>query len=815
MKRATILLSLLLVTQIAAPAFADMSVKGGAPEGFELLEAPRPTRITLYYGGQVIGSVAAHFSPGKISFDHPAEIIDKLPAVTDKAKVGATLGAPMDAHQDMLCTVKRVDNCGILAPEIAGVIFDEDALTAELFVNRDYLGIVDSNTDRYLPLPEQNFSTVAGFSGAINGSGNGPSSYTLTNSTVMALGEAKLTTQTTGSQAGLRFDTAAASIDRNGWNESGGLFRSHPMELLTDRDMAGVSYSTSMKTRLDDQKTRGNDVILYLPRRSYVSIYREGRLYSSQAYEAGNQRIDTSELPDGAYEITLKIQDSDGTTHEEKRFFAKTQDIPPSDQPTFYFDGGLIRKPAGTDSTAPQITDKPILRAGTVERIAQNAGLNVSVLGVEDRALAETGLIMVEPGMKVSATALTSTRGDLGIQASYLQMLGEDFSTSIDLRKTWMAKSPIPGFEDQSNNTTQASASANYMIDPDVSIGIRASYSEETGYSMVNGSMSGIDQLSTSIGPYTEWKIWSAGDATLGLTIAAAHTDHQNEASSLLHFSYNFGNYNVSGAGGVSYADRTTGPVGNLRLAHTDNTPGDIVTLGGGVSTGNRQQVLSSDADWQNSFGHVRGSLQDSLGHSTSGVGYGGSFDVNATQLDDEIDIGGDQSGKSAVIVDVSGDADTTMKIFVNNVERSAVQMGDHQVVYLAPFHSYDIRIAPAKNALLDYESSNRRVTLYPGNVVKLHWDVNKFYVVSARIVTPDRKPLADAVLQESRAQVTTDRNGRMQAELSTPKRLSFTPQTGAACQVALPQDVKPVNGVLLYTKPLVCQAPLQEAANR
>ncbi len=784
-----------------SPAFAEVKVQSGAPEGFEALDAPRQTVVMLRYGGDALGPVPAHFSPGRISFDNPAAILDKLPSVTDRQRVSAALSKPMETHPDLLCTAKRTENCGSLVPDVAGVIFDESTLSAELFVNRDYLAVVDQNTLRYLPLPERNFSTVSSFNGAVNGANGQGTNYTVSNDTVFSVGEAKLSTQTTAGQTGLRFDTANASVDRNGWTAGGGLFRSHAMQLLSDRDMAGVSYSTSMKTRLDDQKTRGNDVILYLPRRSYVSIYREGRLYSSQAYEAGNQRIDTSELPDGAYEITLKIQDSDGETREEKRFFAKTQDIPPPDQPTFYFDGGLIRKTAATDETVPQITSKPILRTGIVERVAENVGMSFSVLGVQDRALAETGAVWIDQGTKVSATALTSTRGDLGFQGSYLQTMG-DFNTSIDVRKTWMVKSPIPGFEDQSGNITQASATMNYAIDTDLSLGMRASYSSENA------------QVSTSVGPYSEWRIWSEGEASLGLTVAAAHTDHQNEASTLLHFSYSFGDYNVSGAGGVSFDNHRTGPVGNLHVMHTDNTPGNALTLGGGVSTGNSQQVFSGDADWQNNFGQLRGSAQESLGHNNSGFGYGGSFAVNATQLDDEIDIGGDQSGKSAVIVETSGDADAPMKIFVNNVERGTIKSGGRQILYLMPFHTYDIRLAPAKNALLDYESDNKRVTLYPGNVSKLHWSINKFYVVSARIVTPDDKPLVQATLKESKAQVSTDRNGRMQAELSKPASLTFESGNGATCQVALPQSVKPVNGVLLYKEALPC-LPITQTASR
>ena len=405
------------------------------------------------------------------------------------------------------------------------------------------------------------------------------------------------------------------------------------------------------------------------------------------------------------------------------------------------------------------------------------------------------------PGAKLGATALASTRGDLGAQASYIQSLG-DFNAAFDARKTWMNHVPIPGFEDLSSNLTQGSLTLNYALTADLGLGARASYSKENG------------QVATSIGPYSEWRIWSQGEANLGLTVAAAHTDRQNQASALLHFSYSFGDYSLSGAGGISRDGARSGPVGNLRLMHTDMVPGNSLILGGGMSTGNGQQVISSDADWQNDFGRVRGSLQQALGDRSSSFGYGGSFAFNATQLADEIHVGGDQNGRSAVIIETDGDAETTMKIFVNNVERSTVKVGGRQILYLMPFHSYDIRLAPRQNALLDYDSKNKRTTLYPGNVTKLQWSVNRFYVVSARIVTLDRAPLAEAILQESREQVITDRHGRLQAELGAPKTLTFAQHGGGSCQVTLPPEIKAVNGVLLYRDALTCE-PMVSTASR
>jgi len=84
-------------------------------------------------------------------------------------------------------------------------------------------------------------------------------------------------------------------------------------------------WQVRLNTVIDSQKTQGNDILVYLPRRSFVSIYRDDRLYSSRTYDAGNQLIDTSELPDGAYTILLRIQEANGTSRKKRAFLSRTK----------------------------------------------------------------------------------------------------------------------------------------------------------------------------------------------------------------------------------------------------------------------------------------------------------------------------------------------------------------------------------------------------------------------------------------------------------------------------------------------------------
>lgn len=776
---------------VAAPAHAVV-VMQGAPQGFEQLTAPRPTRITLSYGGDVLGAFAAHFTPTEVMFDDPATIIAALPSAKHKDRLRDTLSHPMLHNAHALCTEKRRKGCGMLTPKTAAIIFDENRLSAELFLNKRYLA-VGNKESRYLPLPkERALSSVYAFTGAIAGADD-DMNFNGTLDSTYAYGEAKFVSQSSMSNEGLRFDTAAASIEREGWNATGGLFRSRPMQLIGDRDIAGVSFSSSTRTLLDRHKTEGNDIILYLPRRAYVSLYREGRLYSARAYEAGNQKIDTSELPEGAYTVTLRIQEADGGTREEQRFFAKSEEMPADGEPLYYAQAGFLREPASADSTMPAITGDPLLRAGIIARASDDIGVSAGMLGLADRAALEAGAFWLGPGMQLRATAMGSTKGDAGLQASYIYT-DQRLSAAIDARQVWMSSEAMAGYDELIGDITQATAIVAYALTPEVTVGARASYSKQMNFDTM------------SAGPYAEWRVWQEGESMLGISASAARNDGRNEGNLLLSFSHRFGaarDYGISGAAGGGYGGDSRGPNGNMRVFHDRYTPGESLRLGAGTSVDARNRIISADGDWRGAMGQLQGSVQRSMGDSNV-TAYAANIAMNAAMSEEGIHVGGNDNERSAVLIALSGDADAEMRILVNDTERATVKVGEKQAIYLSPFHSYRIRIKPMGDSLLDYDNAETKVTLYPGNVQTLHYNVERFYVISARIVDEAGAPLTDALLIESKQSVSTDAKGRLQAEIANSRRLSFT-RDGVKCSVTLPEKDS-VNGVLLYKEPLSCK---------
>lgn len=788
-------LAISFLTFFSFPSLAALTVQSGTPAGFESLAAPRPTSLKLYWGGEFLGHFSAQATPTQLAFDTPEEVLAAIPAIEDVGAVGAVLASPLPLNAKLVCMKGQKDGCGVLKPAIAGIIFDEARLSAELFIHPRYLSVQQDDSAKYLPLPEKRaFSSLYALSGAVAGTDGDTPNYSLTNEAIYAFGEAKFSTQSTMSNEGLRFDTAAASIDRRGWNATAGLFRSEAMQLMSDRDIAGVSFSTSSRTRLDAAKTQGNTILLFLPRRSFVSIYREGRLYSSKSYDAGNQEIDTAELPDGAYPITLKIQDTDGSTREETRFFAKTEEIPPEGEPRYFVQAGLIRADAQADDTLPRISGDPLVRAGVTQRVAENVGVTVSAAGVSDRLSMETGAFWIGEGVKVGATALVSTRRDFGVRLSYLQSFGL-VNAAMDARKVWVRDEDMPGFGAQMRDLTELAGTLSYGLTDALTLGARGSYSAQAG-----------TRASSSYGPYLQWRLWQYGESMLSLNADAAHTQNGRQGNVLVNFSHRLGGgFGISGNTGAGFGRDNSGPTGAMRLWHETVSPGETLRMSAGGTADRRNRSLGADAQWQNHIGAFRGAVQKNFGDFGSSYGYGGNFSVNAVQAEGDVHIGGDENARSAVVVATSGTAKGKMIIYVNEAEKSTVEIGDKQVLYLAPFHRYSIRLSPEKSALLDYESAPKRVTLYPGNVVRLEWDVAPFQVVAARIVRENGEAVTNAKLKESKTLVSTDDKGFVQAELSDVRKMTFQTEDGASCIVRPPRGVAAKNGVVVYEETLVC----------
>lgn len=767
---------------------------GEPPEGFEDIDKPHQSLIVIQYGGKNLGLYSGMLSPGTFRFDNIDLLLDKVPALKNRNAVQVALSTDLPFNDHLICRKFKVSGCGILQPDIAGIILDPNRLQGELFVNPAYLELEDNRIPGFLPLPEQKLSSVYNINGAFNGNDANPLDFSLGATAIMAYGENRLAVQTAATDNGLFLDRAIIARDEAGYEQIGGLFRSRPMQLVSDRDLAGGSIGTSTMTRLDRRKSEGNQIALYLPRRSSVSVYREGRLYSSRYYDAGNQQIDTADLPEGAYFITLKIKDLDGIEREEQYFFAKSVELPPPDEPYWHVQGGLLRRPLQEGESLPEVSGTPLIRGGRTQRLSENIGFSTEIMGIEDQVIGEVGLFAIYPEWKLRSTLLGASDGDTGAQLSVQRFDGK-LNLSMDARRLWAQHISMNTNDPVPQGLRQITGAVGYAVTQEVNVGARWSYSwQEVG-----------NTSNESYGPNLDWNIWRSGESSLDFNADAGNNNDQFFANSFLRFTMRFGNYTLISSGGAR-TGQDSGMNANTRMAWTKERPGEDrlqLALDGSIEQGGG--ALLADADYRNKFGQVRGAIERDFLSDDRAIGYNGGFSFGMAHAENGISFGGENIGQSAVVVDTEGDANARMKVIVNGSERSIVKVGEKQAIYLAPFQSYDIRLTGEHSRLLDYDETSHKTVLYPGTVTDLRWKINNFYVVVADIVDESGNPLQSARLLKNREQVVTDDQGRMQAQISGKSSLYFKMADAEECVVNMP-DIPPVNGVLIYKDSLVCK---------
>ena len=390
-------------------------VASSVPAGFQYLLEKQTTAVDVFFGDVFLTTTLASYTPTTIEFHDPADIIARLNNLLSPEQVEYALSGEIDSHIGEICYRPTDVDCGQLAPEEVGVIFDEGRFRADVFINPNLLAVQHRTFDKFLPEPEQKLSYLNNFSLLYSGDDRGDTQVALNANSYLGYGNQRLV-----SRWSLNNNNATASVemlywqmDRRGLQYQAGWFRSESrfLSFVPSVDLLGVKLSTSLKARTDLDYTKGTSIDLFLPTRSRVNIFKDGRFITSDFYEPGNQELDTSRLPDGAYEIEIQIIDSSGQEEIISRFFVKSARIAPMDDPQYFFEVGDVQL-NNVETSFPESRNITIAQAGYSYRLLSSLGLNIGGAFTENEALAETGLYYITSHFDVEPKILVGSKGE-------------------------------------------------------------------------------------------------------------------------------------------------------------------------------------------------------------------------------------------------------------------------------------------------------------------------------------------------------------------------------------------------------------------
>ena len=768
------------------------------PPGFKALTAGQRSLVDIYFGGRYVTSQIASFRPGFIELSNPAEIVQRIGDITLSEQVIARLTGELNSNASEVClpgtTPGIRDNCGLLTPSIAGVIFDESRFRVDVFINRRFMVTRAAEVRKYLPPSDAGFALMQNFSGAISGTSSSDSdnNYTITGSTMAAWKENSLQLDWDYSNTNhFSVDQLYGQRDFEGREYSVGLLNTSGFgfNFTSDQPMIGARINSSTATREDEAFTSSAPLEVFLPTRGRVEIFRDGRLLDSTFFEAGAQQLDTSTLPTGAYDIEIRVVDEGGSLiSTETRFFAKQSQIPPIGEWLFFAESGrLVTRQ--NDGALPDSTNQWLSRAGVNRRVFDTLAATGSVAMDNSDALMELGLYHFGPGYEITQSVMLTDDGSAGIFLNGRLTLGE-LALSGNYRR--LSRPDNFTLDDEDNPTMlgsgfrQHSASLSHPL-----FGGNLSYRYSLNQNENNANQIEVPTRTHSV-DYRR-QLFRAKDYDGDITLSFSKSGDTNIALVSLVMRYRENNWDLqfTPQAQMTETDNSRDRTERARLSASwddDELLAADLQLDAGIETGSGDERIDGSLRYANRYGRANLSAAHTYGSGDSTTSWAGSMSTSFLTDGEVFAVGGEESADSAIVINLEGRDGDVFDVEINDQRRGYAVAGKPSVVALPPFEQYRVTLSPAGTTLYSFDEREKQVTLYPGNVVTLDYEATPLQLLFGQL-TFKGKPVQNANLVGGSYPSNTDMIGMFQLESKADiKTIRVEMESDWVCQLPIPE---------------------------
>lgn len=772
-----------------------------APRGFDDLTAPRTLSVDLYFAGEKVGEALARLQGGSLEFNDAEAVAQLIPNLKQAAAFLVALRAPLPGNVALACGRVRTENCGRLPSNQFGIIFDEERYRVDLFVPPEMLGDAAASAPTYLADPSDSPSFVSLLGATASGSIGQAAQLHLQNRTIASMGPARLRTDAAVASDGLVFvDHAALETERSNWRFMAGTYWAPGLELLGRNKIVGVGASTQLDTRLDKQAALATPVYLFLQRPGKVDLLLDGRLVASRLYEAGNQLIDTSSLPDGSYELTLRAQEEGADIVEERRHFSRGSALAPINQPLISVHAGFLQDGLGVSGVD---FDNPYVSAAGAIRLNSAAGVDAKLVATHGKVVVETGATALTPLGQLRVGGLLSNSADYGLLVQAHTTASKQVYFSFDLRAI---KS-----QDENPILPVSRPFETFGDGPVSGIGNRASVTQAIGvlgYRLRSGTLrlsghfrdQGSDYRTYGLSGTLDLPVVRSMDSNVWLQAEVRKSDRDNSALLSVRFFRSSGSVSTSGSVGLigtkGGSKSAVDTVGNLQLSHS----AVLGEFGQVISDG----AVGSDSEGQyarvgSSFNSPQVRLRAESLHAFRENGrtqFAATLNTGLVASSEGVQLGASGLTDAAIAVGTEGAGpDQRFDVLIDDVVRGSISGDKRLLLFVNPFRQYDVRLRASGAALSAHDSASRQVTVYPGNVSNLSWNVAPIFVVFGKAVDESGRILAGAEMKGAHGVGRTDGTGRFQIEANAGDVLTVLGPEGNSCRIFV-RNARPVDGL-------------------
>jgi hypothetical protein len=792
----------LLALAAPAAAFAGSANlllrASGTPPGFAELAGEREVLVDVYFGGRKVGEALAVAAPGHLRFRDGGAVAAMVPDIVAPAEVASALREALPTHSDRICLQGNAADCGTVAPDVAAIIYDEDRFRADLFVNSRLLRPAGLAGDAYLPVPDAPLGLTSAMGAAIAGSTSGPTTYNLQNRTIVGYRNARVRINSSlASGLGLVVDDVVGELDQKDLRYSAGMFWAPGNEFVGQRRIIGGGIATQFDTSDDRESLHATPMVLFLAQPARVELLVDGRLTGSGAYAAGNVAVDTSALPEGSYNVLLRIRPANGPVREERRFFVKNAKAPPIGHPVIHAFAGVL---ANTRRHQPlSLSDNFYFQAGAAWRLGPVLALDASALGTQHKAMLQLGAWVIRPRARMRVAALASTTGDAGALLQLTSGGQGPLNFSFDLRRIWSSDGkpliPLPSYVDsfRSAPPTGVQLASGSYTQATGSLGLRVG----SGYVALVASYRKDRRLPAdySIGPSINWPLITRGGVQLLLDASAQRTRTTTSAFVGARLLFTSGGFSMLGSlGHASQNERGASSTSQSRLvgnvtaqyAHEDRNR-TLLELQTGIDRSISATTARAGASLYSRFGNARADVLHNF-EGSGGSQFGVTLQSGLALSGTAATVGGRDLEPSAILVSVDGDArDAEFDVLVDDAVRGHVRAGERLSLFVPGYRTYQVRLVPSKSLAVSFDAAAREVTLYPGNVRALVWTAQRYFTMFAQAMAPDGRPIANALVATARSVAQTDASGYFQLDVALNDPITIARKGGSSCHLNAP----------------------------
>lgn len=586
----------------------------------------------------------------------------------------------------------------------------------------------------------------------------------------------------------------------------GGLLQMRGQAFSPSLQFAGMQFETAEQIFLDDELARGSPLQIFVPSRSTVEFYRDGRLLAVMVLDYGLQEVNTSAFPQGSYDVDIVIKESSGQVTQDRRFFTKAGFLASRAHPVLSLSAGVIRDKLDILAT-------PLAQAAVRYRAFDFMDLGTSVSGTDENIITSADFNGLFRNLRFGAGGAVAQDNSKGVQGSLgltvwntalsgrvARTYGTDASLSLVPTPSPTGVEVIPlapevrrelSIEPQEVNSATiyknfGRVDGRFVLERNKVRDSPARYSNgpTLDWRLLDSTLQSVvlrgSYLATERGMTKSLQLLFRRRITPALSLSSQllqrWQDADNESLILVGVSYD----SLSGRSGTGSKLRST-----LEARRQDQDSGKKDT-----------QTVSLDADvtsqYLRSTAFARGINQNSGFSKSLGINAESSFLISDKG---DLSIGHPVQSDAALVAEVDGEDfpdDAKFEVLVNGQVRDLVRPGERAVIGLSPYQTYKANIRPSEgSAIVDYDTSTVPFSLFPGNVFKHVWKVERTFIILGRIVDETGAPIPSERVRGTNEYCFTEEDGTFQAEI-TGKTTLYIDSKRVKCSLDFKLETKP-----------------------